>query len=413
MPSKIGIHGIRPNRIGAFIERVVAAGAHVATAKSVDDLGWLAHVKQVSPDTVTVGRVNRVVDIPLAGDLREEAREALQKVLPQWEANRASVDYWEVINEMDPPSLDGHRRLAEAMIHFMELAEAEGFRLALFSYSMGVPEWEEMEAIVETGVFARAKQGGHIFALHEYGNPIDVWFGDPIPPRPPHPERGPLACRYRWWYDEFLIPRDEVIPLVISEAGTALGIKELGLTPRQWVDQIAWYDERLREDPYVIGCHLFTLGPVGYWHVFDYEETLDLLAERIIALRDEPDSVRQVSGEEPGHPGEEPTLKPRTPYRRHYFLLPPDATWEWVEACRGYWEKFRVTIGGSADDAGWGPGLETRTVTAVSPQRWPSDLKEFLETHYPGCIYDPIRAETPQKLKTILDRRVQENKRLG
>lgn len=409
MPSKIGIHGIHPNRIGAFIERVVAAGAHVATVKAVDDLGWLTHVKQVSPQTVTVGRVNLVVDIPLEGNLRKEAQKALARVLPQWEANRASVDYWEIINEMDPPSLDGHRRLAEAMIHFMDLAGPEGFKLALFSYSMGVPEWEEMEAVVETGVFARAKQGGHIFALHEYANPINVWFGEPIPPRPPHPQRGPLACRYRWWYDELLVPRDEVIPLVISEAGTALGIKELGLSPRQWVDQIIWYDERLREDPYVIGCHLFTLGPTHPWFNFDYEGALDLLAERIIALKDQPDVPRQA-GQEHEEP---PALKPRVPYQRHYLLLPPGATWEWIQACRDYWEEFRVTIGGSADDAGWGPGLEARMVTAVNPHHWPDDLKTFLDQHYAGCLYDPITAETPQQLKAILDRRAREKKRLG
>lgn len=103
MPSKIGIHGIHPNRIGTFIERVVAAGTYAAAVKAVDDLGWLAHVKQVSPQTVTVGRVNLVVDIPLEGNLRKEAQKALARVLPQWEANRASVDYWEIINEMDPP----------------------------------------------------------------------------------------------------------------------------------------------------------------------------------------------------------------------------------------------------------------------------------------------------------------------
>jgi hypothetical protein len=413
MPSKVGIHGIRANRIAAFAEGVAAAGARVATVKSVDDLGWLGHVKELSPQTVTVGRVNKVVDIPLDKDLQEEARRAFQRVLPEWEANRAYVDYWEIVNEMDPPSIDGHRRLAEAMIHFMDLAEPEGFKLALFSYSRGVPEWEEMKAIVETGVFARAKRGGHIFALHEYGNPISLYFGEPIPPRPPHPQRGALACRYRWWYDEFLVPRDEVVPLVITEAGTTLGIKDLGLTPRQWVDQVIWYDERLREDPYVIGCHLFTLGPVGGWDVFDYEDALPLLKEHIVALKDEPDPTRKVEGEEHEEEEMEVNLKPRFPYHRHYFLLPPDVGWEWIAACRNYWEKFRVTIGGSGDDAGWGPGVGSRTVTAVNPDQWPNDLKEFLDAHYPDCVYDPVSAETPRELKAILDRRAREGKRLG
>jgi hypothetical protein len=415
MPSKVGIHGIRPNRIGAFVEQVVAGGGHIATVKSVDDFGWLAHVKETSPETVTVARSNKIVSVPLGEDLLKEAREALDLLLPHWEANRDSVDYWEIINEMDPASADSHRKLAEAMIHFMDLAEAEGFKLALFSYSMGVPEWEEMEAVVETGVFARAKQGGHIFSLHEYGKPMDQYFGEGIPPRPPHPQRGALCCRYRWWYDEFLVPRDEVIPLVITEAGTTTGFKRLGITAQKWVEQVIWYDERLREDPYVIGCHLFTLGPVPPWERFDFEESLNLLAERIIAIKDEPDKIRKVEAEPPEEPDDdtETELEPAFPYSRHYLLLPPNATWEWIEACEEYWQVFRVTIGGSADDAGWGPGLDERAVTAINPDGWPSDLQEYLDTYYPDCVYDPITAATPQELKSILDRRAREGNRLG
>ena len=422
MPSKIGIHGIRPDGISRLLDQVGAAGAYVSTIKSVDDLGWLTGIKGISPQTVTVGRSNQVVDFYTEGNLLEEARHMVNKVLPQWEANREGIDYWEIINEMDPPSIDGHRKIAEVMIHCMDLAEAEGFKLALFSYSRGVPEWDEMEAMVATGVFGRAKQGGHIFALHEYAEPMDLYYGEPIPPHTAHPDRGALACRYRWWYDGFLIPRDEVIPLVISEAGTTRGMLELGLTPKQWVEQIIWYDERLREDPYVIGCHLFTLGPVHPWFDFDFEDALEELGEYIISLKDEPDQPREVEPVPGGaviiEPIEEPEmgdsdLKPRVEYERHYLLLPPGTEWEWIEACQKYWEEFHVTVGGSADDAGWGPGLKVRMVTAVNPHLWPSDLKEFLDTHYPGCTYDPIQVDTPEELQTILDQRARTGKRFG
>ena len=33
-------------------------------------------------------------------------------------------------------------------MHCMDIADEEGYKLALFSYSLGVPEWEEMEAIL-------------------------------------------------------------------------------------------------------------------------------------------------------------------------------------------------------------------------------------------------------------------------
>jgi hypothetical protein len=94
----------------------------------------------------------------------------------------------------------------------MDIADREGYHLGLFSYSLGVPEWEEMRAVVETGVFGQAKAGGHALALHEYAYPMNKWFGGPLPGRPTYPTRGPPACRYRWWYEDFLVPRDEVIP---------------------------------------------------------------------------------------------------------------------------------------------------------------------------------------------------------
>jgi hypothetical protein len=421
MPSKIGIHGIRPDGIGNLIEQVNAAGAHVATIKAVDDLGWLTGIKDLSPETITVGRSNTIVVFNMNDSPAVAARNCMDRILPTWEANRRGVDYWEVFNEMAPPTIEGHVKIADTLMHCMDIAEAEGYKLALFSYSMGVPEFDQMAAISETGVFGRAKQGGHILALHEYGEPIDVYFGHAIPPHEPHPERGALACRYRWWYDLILVPRDEVIPLVITEAGTTRGMNDLGLTPREWVDQVIWYDERLREDPYVIGCHLFTIGPVNPWHGFDYEDALELLGERIIALKDEPDTERLVDDGPSGggviidDDEEEETMadKPRVEYERHYFLLPPDTTWEWIEACREYWEKFHVTVGGSADDAGWGPGLKARMVTAVNPQLWPTDLKAFLDEFYAGCTYDPIQVDSPAELKAILDRRAEEGKRLG
>jgi hypothetical protein len=76
--------------------------------------------------------------------------------------------------ENDPPSTEGHVWLAQFFIETMNIAEDNGYKLALFSYSVGVPRWCEWEAIVETRVFGRAKEGGHVLALHEYNWPVCV-----------------------------------------------------------------------------------------------------------------------------------------------------------------------------------------------------------------------------------------------
>ena len=161
---------------------------------------------------------------------------------------------------------------------------------------MGVPEFWEWQAIAETGVFAQARDGGHILSLHEYGGPLmsDRW-GEPLPqypgqdPNDPslprYPDRGVLAGRYRHLYRDILIPRREVIPLAITEANVAIEDREARAP--YFVDQMAWYDDRLREDDYVIGMAIFTLGGFGGWAHFDYAEFLPALADRIVALKDQ------------------------------------------------------------------------------------------------------------------------------
>jgi hypothetical protein len=65
------------------------------------------------------------------------------------------------------------------------------------------------------------------------------------------------------------------------------------------------------------------------------------------------------------------------------------------------WDQKRWTIGGSADDAGIGD-LDNRVVVAVNPAQWGDDLQGFFKKHYPGVVYRPVQASTPEALKTKL-----------
>ncbi|MGC9347531.1 MAG: hypothetical protein ACP5JG_05275 [Anaerolineae bacterium] len=432
MPSKLGIHAILPGETPMVVEQLLAAGAHLSTVKAVAAMGWLKEIKDLDESVVTVGRlmhgVHGSINVEgpaLYGDLQKSARDVMDSLLPEWEPHQAYVDFWEIINEQDPIGPDGHRRLAEFMAHCMDIADREGYHLGLFSYSLGVPEWDEMRAVVKTGVFGQAKAGGHALALHEYAYPMNKWFGEPLPGRPTYRTRGPLACRYRWWYEDFLIPRGEVIPLLLTEVNVA---KEMPLlTPHEWITQMKWYDERLREDYYVIGAHLFTLGSAGSWDNFDFGRFLPLLTDHIVSVAEaedpiwpeherEPEEERpkpRPPEEEPPKPEPSESCAPRTPYSRHYLLLPEKATWDWIAACRRYWETFKVTIGFSADDAAYGPGLEERAVTVVNPQAWDDDIEAFFTRHYPGIRYDPILARTPRMLEVILNDRVSQGLRYG
>jgi hypothetical protein len=288
-PSKLGMHTILQNEALTYIRLIAQQGAHLAVVKAVDHFSWLEYVKQDSPQTLNVGRSTAFHDtVDLEGDLATEAQQAMDVILPEMELHREYVDYWEITNEMDPPGVDGYRKHAEIHFHFMDIAEREGFKTALFTWNAGTPEWEEMEAVVETGVFARAKEGGHILSLHEatFAPPVTTGYGEPLPGRPRYANRGTLCCRYRWLYEDFLKPRNEVIPLLMTEFIVG-AYADIGYTPSEWMAQIAWYDDRMREDDYVIGCCPFTLGPVGGWGTHDWEAALPDYAQYIISLKDQ------------------------------------------------------------------------------------------------------------------------------
>ncbi len=297
-PSKVGLHTVNPNNALGFVQAVHDAGAYVPLVKAVDSFGYLRQVKEVSPETVTIARWNGVPAVDAVGDPAERAAEVMAQHLPRWGYEKDVVDYWEVLNENDPPGIEGHVWLAQFYLAAMDIADANGYKLALFSYSVGVPQWHEWEAIVETGIFAQAKARGHILALHEYGWPTtDARWGEATEDLPPYEDRGVLTGRYRYLYRDFLIPRDEVVPLAITEAGF-----DPTIIPTDWddwkpryVDNIIWYDTKLREDDYVIGMALFTLGGIGAWVDWNYEELLwpghpyggQNFLDYIVSLKDE------------------------------------------------------------------------------------------------------------------------------
>ncbi|HHH41390.1 MAG TPA: M23 family metallopeptidase [Chloroflexi bacterium] len=94
---------------------------------------------------------------------------------------------------------------------------------------------------------------------------------------------------------------------------------------------------------------------------------------------------------------------PREQYARTYVLLPPGADSRWARAVvEATWDAHRFTVGGSADDAGIGD-LDFRRVIAVNPGMWGDDLGSFFASYYPGVIYVPVEAETPEELAQQLE----------
>ena len=272
---------------------------HPAIVKGVDDLGFLAEVKEISPNTVTVGRLS-AEGIGYNDNPEEAARDFVAAQLEQYQLNPA-VDYWEGFNEPDPglDRMDWYARFEAERVRQMA---AHGLKTAVGGFSTGVPELDEFERFVPAVEVALAHGG--ILSLHEYSAPdLYLFYGDPIPPNwPAHENRGSLMFRYRWYYEEFLLPRGLYIPLAITEAGidglvgSRPGPSGLGWADFQgywaqqgmgddgigaYIEQLKWYDAGLRQDGYVIGATLFTAGAIGQWEGYAIEPILPRLAEYI------------------------------------------------------------------------------------------------------------------------------------
>ncbi len=116
-------------------------------------------------------------------------------------------------------------------------------------------------------------------------------------------------------------------------------------------------------------------------------EALQTLPPMPVAPPQQPESLRGL---------------PRAAYRRTYLLLPPGVGAPWAQAVvEAAWEQQRLTIGGSADDAGVGD-LAERQVLAVNPPAWGADLRIFFDTYYPDVAYRVLLADTPEALRDLL-----------
>jgi hypothetical protein len=275
---------------------------HPAVVKAVDDVGWLSEVKSVSPETVTIGRL-MASNQDLEGDPVTAARDFVAEQLPTYLLN-PGVDYWEGWNEPDP-DLNMNWYAAFEAERVRQLANY-GLKAAVGGFSAGVPEYSQFFSFLPA--LETARHHGGIFTLHEYAAPtLDYLYGDPLPGLPAYPNRGSLALRYRWWYEDVLIPRGTVIPLVISEAGIdgivmsgvrpgppGLGWRDfvgyweglgLGTGPQAYLNQLAWYDFQLQADRYVIGFAIFTAGGGQDWRSYDVNMILPELTAYVAQSR--------------------------------------------------------------------------------------------------------------------------------
>ena len=345
MPSKLGGHFMSGSNPAPWVE----AGAGIFKF-TPDTLGMSA---QVPAGPLVVGKLdqqdaalnltdwkalmNRGIAPKAAADLRFNAQININVGPNKPPVNRYAanprVDVWEDDNEVVPDNQAEAIWYSTYCIEMMKLYEAIGKRRANFSFAVGTPDMSIWPHLLPAVRYARDR--GHYIALHEYmGYEADygvgwkqvdanrqpttnVWHGRPDKVYP----WGWAALRYRYIYDTVFTPAGVGnVKLLITEAGcdsvesvTPVGRpvgswKAMGLSENVYTNHLVWYDGMIRQDSYVAGAVIFTVGSVGIWVNWDISGTAvePLILAQIANLADVPDEPPPTDPTDPPPDGQEP-----------------------------------------------------------------------------------------------------------
>lgn len=250
--SKLGLHSEGSINTGLkdMLQHVKNAGRGVAVVDCHDNFSAAFDAVQVWPDALTIGDLTQFeskFDIKI---LRDKA-----KANP-W------IKYWQLFNEWNGDWVTQ----TDHLIKIMQLYGQE-FKFVIYNCGEGTPQYPEKDPLPYEQI-ARAckvaKAGGHLLGLHEYGgdlNDKDHMF------------------RYRRLAD-YLKAHDALCPIVITEAGPDQG-SFIGTDKfMAWCKQ---YDAGLMQDPYIVGCALWTLGG-GAWNKVNFAPALPKLGDYIATV---------------------------------------------------------------------------------------------------------------------------------
>lgn len=280
-PTKLGI-AVQRFRDPQIMDRMIADG-RPRVVKIFEDLGAASEIKQHSPNTLVVGRIQQQYDFQNAltsgvTDMAAYAADFVARHLDQYRAN-VGVDYWEAHNE---PVFENEAKMAlygQFEAERVRQMAAHGFRCAVGNFAAGNPPFEQWNEFFPA--LQAVKEHGGALALHEYAAPTMDFGYDPAT------DDGSLTLRYRRVYRQ-VIPPELHVPIVITETGIDglvsterigsgwqdfIGVwNKIPLDPDAfwaYMDQLQWYDEQLQADAWVIGASIFVAG--GQGHFGSYE----------------------------------------------------------------------------------------------------------------------------------------------
>jgi hypothetical protein len=276
------------------LEELLRTG-NVPFVKTLEyDPNLVQFIKEISPDTIIVARFTPLAQLALADvDPLQAARDFVNLILPlAIEPRRlAHIDAWEAYNEPGVSTPEQMQRLATFEAERTRLLAAAGIRSCVGNFGTGAPALELWPHFFPA--IRAVQQHNGFLGLHEYSAPY-IWFGTgryQLNPEQDEGDEGWLTLRYRKVYRQHLQPNGLEVPLLITETGV-----DGAVSPRPgpqglgWMDfadfwesenqirttaagfymeQLAWYDAELQQDPYVRGASIFILGATPGWETFE------------------------------------------------------------------------------------------------------------------------------------------------
>jgi murein DD-endopeptidase MepM/ murein hydrolase activator NlpD len=258
MSTRLGLHVASGSRNGYGV--VVEAAPAVVLA--VGEGGALVEAKEKSGGrTVTIFRTTEVYDdAPPNIDHVSEA-EARAMADQYWPALKEKLlqnpgaEYLQPTNEYGGDNPTSLRNLVAFETRLMELAERDGFKLAVGSPAGGSPGSWDLWTRFFVPLIRRAGQGGHIYSRHAYGGVVEGSSGYLT-----NPDGTPADANAGRPFREaeYLRSQGILTPIVITEAGQNGGYRFPGVEP--FIADVMRYDALCRQHANIWGFCAWTYG---------------------------------------------------------------------------------------------------------------------------------------------------------
>jgi len=294
--SLLGIHSIVPGQTLPVVKQAVADGLPIPAVVILNDGGVCVDIQAASPTTWRICRYYNPEDDALQDavtwtpdQVQAWAQRQLAKILTNANDAQIAATHWFICHN-EPDQNDPNARaypagwaaMARAWMACIEVTERENVTrraqsrpliyLGIGGLSQGTPEWEEMQAMFDVGLFHLMAKHGHLWVVHEGAwtdQGIDTGYGDTIPGAPATPNSGSACFRVEILYANLLRPAGIKLPLLIGEW---YGGGRYTNPASDQVARMAWYDGLAANIPEMVGFCPFTSnpGPGGGWKDADY-----------------------------------------------------------------------------------------------------------------------------------------------